>query len=192
MKRKRFTPEMLAKLSSEEQHEAMLLLEVLSRPKLARIYQPSSPQPFNPDDLREALESGIKHTQAPAPEEEQALLDWYDARGGKDDDLHPLVRAHIRLARSSRGDFDGASEAQIEAEKARAAAAKAKAEPADQTGATEEAVSNALSDVPSEAPRQQLVIQRPPQDIFEALDRQMRRDPMCIGESYGSWYREPN
>jgi hypothetical protein len=185
MKSKRFTPEMLAKLSSEEQHEAMLLLEVLSRPRLARIYQPSSPQPFDPDDLRAALEAGIKHPQAPAPEEEQALLAWYDARGGKDDDLHPLVRATIRLARSSRGDFDGASEAQIEAEKARAAATAA-TKPADQTGSIEEPVSNALD----EPPRLPVIIQRErqPRDIFEALNRP-QRDSMQIGESYGSWRR---
>ena len=58
-KRKRITPEMIAKLSPEERKEFLLLLEVESRPKLARIYQPSSPQPFDANVVREALEAGI-------------------------------------------------------------------------------------------------------------------------------------
>jgi hypothetical protein len=136
--------------------------------------------------LREALEAGIKRSQA-SPEEraadeadEACLLDWFDARGGKDEDLHPVTRGIIRLARFNRGDFDTSSEAQIEAENA-AAAKAAKAKPADP-------VPEVMQEQ-DEAPRQ-LVIQReqPPRTIFEALNRPTR-DPMQIGESFGSWRR---
>jgi hypothetical protein len=190
-KRKHITPEMIAKLSPEERKEFLLLLEAESRPKLLRIYQPSSPQPFDHDDLRTALEAGIKRSQANpeerAAEEAQRAKDeadwlaWYDARGGKDDDSHPIVRALIRVARSNRGDFDGASEAQIEAEKARAAAKAAKSKPADPVPE--------VIEERDEVPRQPVIQrERPPQSIFDALDRPTR-DPMQIGESFGSWRR---
>ena len=55
---RRITPEMLAKMSSEEKRELMLLLEALDRPKLARVtgaWPPSSPL-----DLRASIEAGNK------------------------------------------------------------------------------------------------------------------------------------
>jgi hypothetical protein len=178
-KRIRITPEMIAKLSPEERKEYLLLLEAKNLPKLERRLRASSPQAFNPDDLREALEVGIKRAPAAELEDDRELVDFFDANGGKDEGLHPVTRGIIRLGRFERGDFDGASEAQIQAENARAAAA-AKAKPADPVPEV-----NALD----EAPRQP-VIQREqePRNIFDALNRPTR-DPVQVGESFGSWRR---
>src|SRR6516162_6090188 len=111
-KRKRVTPENVAKLSPEERKEFLLLLEAESRPKGLRIYQPSSPQPFDANVVRAVLDAGVKHVEKASSEERAAeeaqrakdeaeWLAWYDARGRKDDDLHPIVRAYIRVARTN-------------------------------------------------------------------------------------------
>ena len=63
-KRKRVTPENVAKLSPEERKEFLLLLEAESRPKRLRIYQPSSPQPFDANVVRAVLDAGVKHVEA--------------------------------------------------------------------------------------------------------------------------------
>ena len=184
---RRITPEMLAKMSSEEKRELMLLLEALDRPKLARVtgaWPPSSPL-----DLRASIEAGNKRVLAMSPEERAAaaeqeardeaeLLDWYENRGGKSQQLHPIVEAHLRVARARRGDFDAALEAaqaKIEAENAAARATK----PAEPEVKQEQ-------DEPLKTP----VIEteeRKPTSIMEALNRPTP-EPMQIGESLGSFF----
>jgi len=186
------TPEMLEAMPDEYRHELLLLLQVLDRPKLARICpQPASPSEPQHLDLRGAIEAGNKLVlarMAMSPEEravleaqetknEIALLDWYNNRGGKDQELHPLVAANVRLA-------------------------KHKYEPLPDNSPTPRQEYDALAakaakPVELEVPQEQnevlkpLVIateERKPTSIMEALNRSTR-ESMQIGESFGSWRR---
>ena len=187
--RKRITPEMLAALSADEQREAMLLLEVLSRPKLARI-SGAWPPVASPEDgsLKDAIEAANKRWEALTPEQraeevaqqerdEDELLKWVESPG-KGVELHPITQAHLRLARDRRNPpADPAAVLRQEYESLKAVEPAKPAEPE-----VKQEQGEALKPPVIE------IKDRQPRDIFEALNRPTR-DPVCIGESLGSWRR---
>jgi hypothetical protein len=119
--------------------------------------------------------------EAQQAKDDAELLDWYENHGGKAQQLHPLVEANVRLAKDRREPpADNSATLRREWEAAAANAAKP-AQPLPEV--------NALDEAPQ---RQPVIIQRQrePQSIFEALDRPTR-DSQQVGESYGSWHREP-
>lgn len=90
--------------------------------------------PIEPRGLREAIEAGNKQLEAMTPEQRAAkveqeakdeadLLDWYENRGGKDQQLHPIIERRLRVASHNRGDdaiYEAQRVAKIEAENAAA------------------------------------------------------------------------
>ena len=183
------TPEMLEAMPGEYRHELLLLLQVLERPKLARVsgtWPPSPESPWNQISLRESIEGGNKRAvtiiaeeAAQEEREEAALLDWYN-RGGKDQQLHPIVQANIRVARAKLE--PPADNAPTPRQEYDALAATKAAKPPEPEVKPEQ-------DELLKLPAIETDVERRPRDIFEALDRQNRREPMCIGESLGSWRR---
>ena len=118
--------------------------------------------------------------------DEAELLDWHDNRGGKDQKLHPLVEAYLRVARAKRvgyGAIREAAMAKVEAENAaaRKRLATQAAKPAEPEVKQEQGEARIQPIIETQ--------ERKPTSIMEALNRPSRDYSVCLGESWGSWRR---